>query len=45
MRRSIAWLPVVLIACGLALVPAVSRAETVLNVGTGGAFTSIDPHY
>ena len=43
MRRHILWLPALLIACVLALAPA--RAESVLNVGTGGAFTSIDPHY
>ena len=36
-------LPALLIAADLALAPA--RAENVLNVGTGGAFSSIDPHY
>ncbi len=42
MRRYIC-LATLLIATILALAPA--RAENVLNVGTGGAFTSIDPHY
>ena len=45
MRRPNAWslwLPA-LVALGLLARPA--AAERVLNVGTGGAFTSIDPHY
>jgi len=43
MRRIVRTLAALLIAA-LALSGA-ARAEHVLNVGTGGAFTSIDPHY
>ncbi len=43
MRRPKSWLPVLLLLLGVAAAP--GQAETVLNVGTGGAFTSIDPHY
>ncbi len=34
-----------LFATLLAAAPGFARAETSLNVGTGGAFTSLDPHY
>ncbi|GAC1344645.1 MAG: ABC transporter substrate-binding protein [Acetobacteraceae bacterium] len=44
MHRSLPWLRILITAILLAGSPA-ARAETVLNVGTGGAFTSLDPHY
>lgn len=43
MRRRLLCLASLLLASTLAIASA--RAETVLRVGTGGAFTSIDPHY
>ena len=43
MRRRLLCLASLLLASTLAIASA--RAETVLKVGTGGAFTSIDPHY
>jgi peptide/nickel transport system substrate-binding protein len=43
MRRPLTWLAASLFAIGLTL--SAARAENVLNVGTGGAFTSLDPHY
>ena len=41
MRRTFLLLPALLAALALGA----ARAENVLNVATGGAFTSIDPHY
>jgi peptide/nickel transport system substrate-binding protein len=44
MRRPFQWLAALLTLFVLAAAPS-ARAQHVLNVGTGGAFTSLDPHY
>jgi peptide/nickel transport system substrate-binding protein len=44
MRRPLRWLAALSLLFCLAVAP-VAKAENVLRVGTGGAFTSLDPHY